>query len=170
MKYLVRSDAVLTDAVVLLVRLCVGAVFIAHGWDKVSGEGVAAVVSSNRDLGIPLPELSGPFLAYGELVGGALLVLGVATRVGAAALTVIMIGAWVFVHTGSGLMQQNGGFEYVMVLAAVSLLILAHGPGRFSLDAALAGLLGGGDAERAVRTGGAADNGAAADHRAAADR
>ncbi|WP_017542386.1 DoxX family protein, partial [Nocardiopsis prasina] len=98
MKYLVRSDAVLTDAAVLLVRLCVGAVFIAHGWDKVTGEGgVAAIVASNRELGIPLPELSGPFLAYGELVGGALLVLGAAARVGAAVLTAIMIGAWVFV-------------------------------------------------------------------------
>ncbi|MFD0775554.1 DoxX family protein [Streptomonospora algeriensis] len=143
MKYLVRSDAALTDAAFLLVRICLGAVFLVHGWDKVAGEGVAAIVASNRELGIPLPELSGPFLAYGELIGGALLLLGVATRAGAAALTAIMIGAWVFVHSGSGLMIQNGGFEYVMVLAVVSLLVLAHGPGRFSVDALLAARFGG---------------------------
>ncbi|GAA1763921.1 DoxX family protein [Streptomonospora arabica] len=151
MKFLVRSDAVLTDAVVLLVRLCVGVVFIAHGWDKVAGQGVGAIVQSNRELGIPLPELSGAFLAYGELIGGALLLLGVATRAGAAALTVIMVGAWVFVHSGNGLMLDAGGFEYVMVLAAVSLLILAHGPGRFSVDSVLASALDGGDGGRGPR-------------------
>ncbi|MUL44040.1 DoxX family protein [Streptomonospora sp. PA3] len=152
MKYLVRSDAVLTDAVFLLVRLCVGVVFIAHGWEKVAGQGLAATIEGNRELGIPLPELSGAFLAYGELIGGALLVLGVATRAGAAALTVIMLGAWVFVHGGSGLMLQNGGFEYVMVLAAVSLLVLAYGPGRFSIDAVVAERFGA--AEPAARTAG----------------
>ncbi|WP_052809334.1 DoxX family protein [Streptomonospora alba] len=148
MKYLMRSHAVLTDAVMLVVRLCVGTVFLAHGWDKVVTQGVAGVVQSNRDLGIPLPELSGAFLAYGELIGGALLFGGLLTRVGAAALTVNMIGALVFVHGPSGLMLDNGGFEYVMVLAAVNLLLLAHGPGRFSVDSVLVRAFSGGGERR----------------------
>ncbi|MDA0566619.1 DoxX family protein [Streptomonospora sp. S1-112] len=142
MKYLVRSDALLTDVAFLLVRVCVGAVFLAHGWDAVVNRGVAEMVPGHREMGIPLPELSAPFLAYGELVGGVLLIVGAATRAAAVVLTVIMGGAWVFVHAEGGLMLANGGFEYVMVLAAICLLVLVHGPGRFSTDALAAGRFG----------------------------
>ncbi|QBI52257.1 DoxX family protein [Streptomonospora litoralis] len=162
MKYLVRSDAVLTDAVFLVVRICIGAVFIAHGWDKVVNQGVAQVAPGLGEMGIPLPELSAVFLAYGELIGGALVLLGLVTRVGAAVLAVNMVGAWVFVHSGAGLMQQNGGFEYVMVLAAINLLLIAHGPGRFSVDGVLADRLGGGSAAGAERTRRVADSPAGA--------
>lgn len=144
MKYLMHSHALLTDAVVLVVRFCVGAVFLAHGWGKVAGQGVAEVAQGNRDLGIPFPELSGIFLAYGELIGGALLLVGLLTRAGAAVLIVNMIGALVFVHAPNGLMLDNGGYEYVLVLAAVNLLVLAHGPGRFSVDSILVQVFGGG--------------------------
>ncbi|WP_246179211.1 DoxX family protein [Actinomadura decatromicini] len=48
-----------------------------------------------------------------------------------------MAGAFWFVHMDNGLFSEKGGYEYVMVLAAVSVLFALTGAGRYSLDAVL---------------------------------
>ncbi|MCP9971898.1 hypothetical protein LUX57_48140 [Actinomadura madurae] len=50
-----------------------------------------------------------------------------------------MAGAFWYVHMGKGLFSQEGGYEYVLVLAAAALLFTLTGAGRFSLDAVLWG-------------------------------
>lgn len=135
-----RAPAALTDVASLILRLTLGVIFFAHGWDALGRLGIAGVVEGQRAAGIPLPEVAGPFAIYTELIGGALLILGAGTRLFAVAFTGIMLGAWIFVHAPNGIFVENGGFELVFVLAASAAALAVTGPGRFSLDHLIVGL------------------------------
>ena len=78
------------------------------------------------------------FAAVVELVAAALL-LGAATVVAGALVVLDMLGAFLLVHIGNGVFVTDGGFELVWAIAAAALVLVAVGPGRFSVDAALAG-------------------------------
>ncbi|NII40757.1 putative oxidoreductase [Curtobacterium flaccumfaciens] len=117
-----------------VLRVVLGVVFIAHGAQKVS-QGIPGVTQGFAGMGVPFPEIAAPLVAGLELVGGVLLVLGVATRVVAVLLAVDMVVAGVLAHLSSGFFSQDGGFEYVLVLAAGSLAVALTGPGRYSVDA-----------------------------------
>jgi uncharacterized membrane protein YphA (DoxX/SURF4 family) len=64
------------DIVLLLARLVVGVVFLAHGLQKLS-QGVAGTAEGFGQMGIPLPELSAVFAMAAEINGGALLLAAV---------------------------------------------------------------------------------------------
>jgi len=50
-----------------------------------------------------------------------------------------MLGAFLLVHIGNGVFVTDNGFELVAVIAAAALLLVAAGPGRYSIDHAIAG-------------------------------
>lgn len=117
----------------LLLRVALGALFLAHGFLlKVLTFGVAGTVGYFESIGYP------GFFAYlvilGEVGGGLLLIAGVFTRWIALALLPIMIGA-TLQHVGNGWMfaSANGGWEFpafwTVMLAAQALL----GNGAFAL-------------------------------------
>jgi putative oxidoreductase len=118
----------------LLLRVVVGVVFVVHGFNKFFVGGMGEVTASFEKLGIPLPSLAAPAVAGIELLGGIALILGAALPVAGVLLALVMLGAIVFVHGGKGLLAQQGGYEYVLVLAAVSLAIGFTGGGAFALD------------------------------------
>ncbi len=134
-----RAPAALTDVASLVLRLTLGVIFFAHGWDALNGTGIAGVIEAQRAAGIPLPEVAGPFIIYTELIGGVLLALGAGTRLFAVVFTGIMLGAWFFIHAPNGIFVENGGFELVFVLAASAVALAVTGPGRFSLDHLIVG-------------------------------
>ncbi|MFK4482352.1 putative oxidoreductase [Curtobacterium sp. AB7] len=115
-------------------RIVLGVVFIAHGAQKFA-QGIPNVAQGFSGMGVPLADVAAPLVAGLELVGGVLLVLGVATRVVGVLLAVDMVVAGLLAHASSGFYSQDGGFEYVLVLAVASLVVALTGPGRFSLDA-----------------------------------
>ncbi|QZQ56143.1 DoxX family protein [Curtobacterium sp. TC1] len=115
-------------------RIVLGVVFIAHGAQKFA-QGIPNVAQGFSGMGVPLADLAAPLVAGLELVGGVLLVFGVATRVVGVLLAVDMVVAGRLAHASSGFYSQDGGFEYVLVLAVASLAVALTGPGRFSLDA-----------------------------------
>ncbi|PZE86331.1 DoxX family protein [Curtobacterium sp. MCBD17_032] len=117
-----------------VLRVVLGVVFIAHGAQKVA-QGIPAVAQGFSGMGVPLAAVAAPVVAGLELVGGVLLVFGVATRVVAVLLAVDMVVAGALAHLSSGFFAQDGGFEYVLVLAAGSLALALTGPGRYSVDA-----------------------------------
>ncbi|MFJ3384308.1 MULTISPECIES: DoxX family protein [unclassified Curtobacterium] len=117
-----------------VLRVVLGVVFIAHGAQKF-GQGIPAVAEGFSGMGVPLAEVAAPLVAGLELVGGILLVLGVATRIVGVLLAVDMVVAGVLAHSSAGFFSQDGGFEYVLVLAAAALAVALTGPGRLSLDA-----------------------------------
>jgi putative oxidoreductase len=107
-----------------------------------------------------------------ELVGGALLALGLSTPIGAALAIAVMVAAVVTVHGPNGLWNTGGGYEYHLVLIAVAFTLAGVGAGGWSLDDALvidwsstgwalvvlaAGLLGGLGAVISGRLAGAHD-------------
>ncbi|WIE72811.1 DoxX family protein [Curtobacterium sp. MCJR17_020] len=115
-------------------RIVLGVVFIAHGAQKFA-QGIPNVAQGFSGMGVPLADVAAPLVAGLELVGGVLLVLGIATRVVGVLLAVDMVVAGLLAHATAGFFSQDGGFEYVLVLAVGSLVVALTGPGRFSLDA-----------------------------------
>lgn len=114
-------------------------IFFAHGWDALQNLGIAGTVALQRESGIPLPELAGPFTVWVELIGAPLLALGALTRLVATALAGLMLGAFGFIHVANGIFVENGGFELVLVLAAACAVFAVNGAGRYSVDSRLAG-------------------------------
>ncbi|KXK60361.1 hypothetical protein AWW66_19240 [Micromonospora rosaria] len=127
------------DIAMLLARIGVGVVFVAHGWQKLITNGVDGTAGFFEQVGVPLPTLAAWFATAVELLGGAALILGLVVPVAGVLLLLNMIGAFVFVHAGNGLFVDQGGYELVLTLGAASLLLAAVGAGRFSLDHLLVG-------------------------------
>ena len=127
------------DALLLVSRVLLGVVLIAHGWQKFATYGIGGVTQSFAQMGVPLPAVAAVFAAVVELVGGAALLLGAATVIAGALVVLDMLGAFLLVHVGNGVFVTDNGFELVWMIAATALVLVAVGPGRYSVDAALAG-------------------------------
>lgn len=128
-------DRSAVDWSLLALRLVLGAVFMAHGAQKLfgafGGPGLTAVVQMMGPVGY--------LVTIGEFFGGLGLILGVLPRFSAASIIVIMIGAIGMVHGKVGFFmnwagQQAGeGYEYHLLAIAALLPIVLAGPGRFAL-------------------------------------
>ncbi|WP_295011965.1 DoxX family protein [uncultured Microbacterium sp.] len=121
----------------LVLRIVTGGIFAAHGAQKVFEFTLPGTVQAFSGMGAPLPEFTGPAIAFLELIGGILLIAGLFTRPVALLLVVDMIGAIVLVHLGQGIWSADGGWEFPAVLAAVALALALTGAGRFGLDRAV---------------------------------
>jgi putative oxidoreductase len=68
-----------TDLALLLARLGLGGVLIAHGWQKYDEQGLSGTAAGFEAMGIPLPDAAAYFATGVELVGGAMLLVGLLT-------------------------------------------------------------------------------------------
>ena len=121
----------------ILIRLLVGGVFLAEGIQKFlfpAALGVGRFVK----IGIPSPQFFAPFVGVVEIVCGALLILGLFTRV---ATIPLIIDISVAIGTTKIPMLSRAGFwatvheartDYCMLLGLVVLLLVGSGP--FSID------------------------------------
>jgi len=69
-----------------------------------------------------------------ESVAGVCLIIGLFTRFFAAALAIEMLIAFLFVHLSKGYSAGAGGYEYVLLIGAVCLVIAMRGGGIYSVD------------------------------------
>jgi uncharacterized membrane protein YphA (DoxX/SURF4 family) len=135
---LIRSDA---PAAVILIRLIVGTIFLSEGIQKFL---FPDQLGAGRFLkiGLPMPEVLGPFVGTFEIVCGSLVLLGLVTRLAVVPLLVIMAVAltttkWPLLGTqGFWAMAHEARTDWAMTLG--SLLLLIVGGGSASLDAWLA--------------------------------
>ncbi|GAB3849635.1 DoxX family protein [Nesterenkonia populi] len=125
---------VLSDVALLLARVSLGVILIAHGWQKFNEWTVAGTASSFEGMGIPAPSLSAALVTGAELIGGALLIVGLITSIAAAVNAVAMVVALVMVHAPAGVFVEQGGFELVLALFAGLVVLATFGAGRFSAD------------------------------------
>ena len=111
-----------------LARAYFGVVFAIHGWPKVTHENGPTAYLENT-------QFSGWMLAAAaiiEFLGGALLAIGLATRLVALLLAGVMVGAINF-HIGRG-DPFIGGWEMATSYLVVMLLFVLAGPGKLSAD------------------------------------
>lgn len=123
----------------MVLRVAVGGIMALHGWQKLVDMGPAMFGQSMiADLGLPAPELLGWIVTLTELIGGVLLVLGLLTRISAAVLTVLLLGATILVKPDLGVIAPLGsmlpGAELDLALIAGALGVVLLGPGRPSID------------------------------------
>jgi putative oxidoreductase len=123
----------------LIARVIVGAVFMAHGAQKLfgafGGPGLSAFVGMMGPLGY--------LVAIGEFFGGLGILVGFLSRFSAASIIVIMLGAIAMIHGKVGFFmnwmgKQGGeGFEYHLLAIGILLVILIAGPGRYAVARSL---------------------------------
>ena len=112
------------------VRVAMGLIFIVAGWAKVAS-GVDNLAAAFTKMGIPMPAVSGPFIAYLELVGGLALLVGLFGRwLGLVFAIQFVVATFYVKFAGPG---WNAGRLDLMLLAGGILLFLA-GPGKAAID------------------------------------
>lgn len=132
MNFLFRNLFRYQDLGLLFYRLSLGGSLMAHGYFKfVGGEQTLYNVGHMlAQFGVPnWYLLLGVIAAFGEIVGGGLLILGLLTRFGAL-LGVATLAVATAVH-------WNGGFfkwDYPSQMLCGSIMLFIAGPGRYSLD------------------------------------
>lgn len=126
------------DFALLLLRIITGAVFVARGYRAWFQTGMAQTARDLAQAGVPQPTLSAYLAGSAELIGGALLIIGLLTTLVATALALLVVAAGYFVHLSHGFFVETGGIEYPAVLAAALFIVVVFGSGRASLDKALA--------------------------------
>ena|SRR5580765_2533121 len=122
----------------LLMRLVLGAAMIVHGYGKVvpaggfhGGNTLSAIERhSHYVASLGLPYWLGIISALTEFVGGALLVLGLLTRLAASLIAIDMLVALVMVNRHHG----YAGSEYSLALLALAVMLAAFGAGALALD------------------------------------
>lgn len=115
------------DMGLLFVRLGVGAVFLAHGIQKL--QGIEGVIGFFGKIGLPA------FLAWAvaliETIAGAAMILGVFTGFAGLSLAIIMVGA---IFTAKKAAPFMGGWEFDFTLLMSALGVALLGPGKYAVS------------------------------------
>jgi uncharacterized membrane protein YphA (DoxX/SURF4 family) len=110
-------------AATIWIRIATAIVFINEGVLKVIDPATYAVGRFAK-IGIPLPEVMGPFVTGVELVGGILLLLGLATRFAAITLAIDMVVA--LIATKLPILLGHGLLGFAAPTAKPGLLSMVH--------------------------------------------
>jgi len=119
-------EKILNDVVFMGLRSAIGIIFILHGISKFD----AGFANALPNMGLPA-ELQIP-IALAESIPGVLLIIGVLSRLSAAMISIIMLGA-IFMIKGAISITDEGGVEFELILLASAIVIMIVGPGRIAL-------------------------------------
>ncbi|AUH70014.1 DoxX family protein [Gordonia sp. PS3] len=119
---------------VSIARIILGVIFFAHGWQKFFTFGMDGVKANFEMMGAPVPGVSAWLAALAELIGGGLLIVGLAVPVVSVILIVDMIGAIFIAHIDAGFWASDGGYELVLGLIAGLLAVGFAKQGVLAVD------------------------------------
>lgn len=132
------------DLGLLVLRLVLGVIFMAHGAQKMfgsfGGPGIAGFTRSLEEAGFREAGRLAWLTAATELGGGALLVVGLFTPLAAAGLLGIMINVIWMKWSGGFFLAEGKGYEFELALAGMSAALVFAGAGRTALDRAIPGI------------------------------
>jgi putative oxidoreductase len=131
------DQSVITDLLLLLIRVIVGYVFIRAGWDKIQHPLNWMGPTSG------FPGFFQALAAIAEYCGGIALILGFLTRIAAFGIACTMVTAVYMLRFvwSAPFISPTGGIAYVLplILLLIVLVLLNLGAGRFSVDWLLSG-------------------------------
>ncbi len=120
------------DVGIAVLRASMGTLLLAHGLLKVLVFTIPGTVGYFASIG--LPPIAAYLTIFGELAGGAALLLGLYTRLAAPLTIPILLGAaWAHSANGWVFSNQGGGWEFPVMLAVISLVLTFTGGGAFAL-------------------------------------
>lgn len=126
----------------LIARVFLVVVILPHGLQKLlglfGGYGFSATVEYFSSTGIP--GLIGVLIVLAESFGALFLIAGLLSRISAAGIALIMLGAIVMIHSQFGFFmnwfgaQAGEGFEYHLLALGLALVVIVKGGGKWALD------------------------------------
>ncbi|MEX0817781.1 MAG: DoxX family protein [Gaiellales bacterium] len=126
------------EAGLLLIRVVLGGIMAAHGAQKLfgwfGGHGIPGTAGWLESMGLRPARLYAAVNGLAEFGGGALLVLGLLTPLGAAAVAGVMFVAIATVHWKNGFFNSSGGYEFNLLIVATAIGLAMTGPGTISID------------------------------------
>lgn len=126
------------DLALIVFRIAIGGMIFTHGVSHIGlrREKIDGTAAWFGSMGMRPARLHAWLASVTEIAAGALLVLGLATPLGAAALLGVMTVAFTIAHRDKGFFIYNPGqgWEYVAVLGACAVALGTVGPGRWSID------------------------------------
>lgn len=134
------SAVTASDASLLVFRVGLGVVFLAHGYNHIFGGGrIEGTARWFESLGMRPGVLHAWTASLIELGAGVLLLAGLATPVACAGVIGTMVVAWITNHLRNGffIFRPGEGYEYVMMLTLAAVGLSGTGPGQWSADYAL---------------------------------
>ncbi|MDT3672496.1 MAG: DoxX family protein [Aromatoleum sp.] len=119
------------DVTLLVGRILLALIFIISGWGKISGyAGSQQYMEAAGVSGALLP-----LVIVAEFGGGLAVAFGLLTRIAAVGLAAFSLLAAGFFHTDFANQMQFISFMKNVAMAGGFLVLAAHGPGAFSIDA-----------------------------------
>ena len=120
----------------LALRLLLAWEFGTAGVEKLSGQNWFADIHDRFPFpfGLVPVEISWLLATWSELIGAALLAMGLATRFTSAALIVLTLVAWAAVHAGLGYNVCQNGWKLPLIFLVLFVPLLLNGAGTLSLD------------------------------------
>jgi putative oxidoreductase len=135
------TDAATLSGGLLVARLVLGSLMVAHGTQKLfgwfGGYGLAGTAGFFESMGFRPGRAFVAAASLAEITGGLLLALGFLGPVGPALIISVMIVAAITVHWKNGLFATANGIEVPLLYAAGAVTLALTGPGLLSLDALL---------------------------------
>lgn len=122
----------------LIIRLVIGLLFVGHGAQKLfgwfGGYGIKGTGGWFESIGIKPGATMALLAGLTELIGGLLFTLGLLTPLAGIMIAATMVMAIVKVHGPNGLWATENGYEYNLILIAVTIGVALTGPGQYALD------------------------------------
>jgi putative oxidoreductase len=142
-----RLTATENSVALAILRVVLGVIFFAHGAQKMLGwfggygfSGTMGFFTNNMHI----PAVFAFLAIAAEFFGGLGLIVGLLTRIAAFGIAVNMVVAVLTVHAHVGFFmnwtgaQKGEGFEYHLLVLAMTLLMMIKGAGAASVDRAIA--------------------------------